>query len=426
MSRRAWTLILLSAGLGLVPEMMIARSMLLGGAVRFPASIHTAPLARDFLQFWGAGWLLDHGQAATLFHPAHFQAWVLARFPFLTGHYRWGYPPGMVLFMVPFGLLPPLAAWILWMLGGTIALASALGFVFGSRCLPALMLATLILPIYWDNFLVGQAMPWLAALTILGFGLLDRRPVLAGLAFGLLTVKPPLAMLAPVALLAAGAWRSIIAAAATAVVLAIFAAIAMPHAWPLFISRTMPEMTSYLQRPYLPTPSQAYMASPFYAAEGLHLTRRAAWLIQASVTLLAIAALWRLWRAPAPDPAARSARMAASAALCVVATPYAHVYDALAPSILLCAVLLKDARAAEGWTAVPAMIALWQPGWSLAFALAMGLPVLPWAAWLAIGCGIAFPGLIRWSALDRLEPVGAGTGGLHVESETVRERREGA
>jgi hypothetical protein len=420
MSRRCWILIGSAMLLGLIPEAMIAQRQLANG-------LPDALFERDFCQFWAAGWLVDHGQIGTLFHPARFQAWMVQRFPFLTGHYRWGYPPSMALLMAPLGILSPLAAWVVAMAGGIALLVMALGVVFGWRKLGLIALILLASPICWDTLLVGQNAFYTGALMALGFGLLDRRPLLAGIAFGLLAVKPPLALLAPVAMLAAGAWRGMIAATLTSLALAALAALVMPHAWPWFITHTMPEMTAYLQRPYLPTPSQAYMASPFYAAEGLRLPRRAAWLIQVTLSILAAAAMARLWRVRLEDQSGRHARMLSSAALCLVATPYSHVYDATGATALLCTMLVKHDGRMSVWLLAMALVALAQPGWSLTLAIAFPVPVFAWLAWLAIGCaGLPAVSLTNRLVWFRLKPVRAGAGGLHIEREAVRQRRESA
>jgi alpha-1,2-mannosyltransferase len=373
-------LIGLAMALGLIPEVMIAHSLLAANG------LPVALLKRDFCQFWAAGWLVDHGRIATLFYPIRFQAWVVQRFPFLTGHYRWGYPPGMALLMAPLGLVPPLAAWIIGMLGGIALLVLALGMVFGRHNLALTTLIMIASPVCWDTLLVGQNAFYTGALMVLGFGLMDRRPIWAGIALGLLTVKPPLGLLVPVALIAAGAWRSMIAALVSGLALASLAAIAMPDAWPLFIAHTMPDMTAYLQRPYLPTPSQAYMASPFYAAEGLHLPRRTVWLVQITLSVLAAAMMGQLWRIPIQN-SARHARILASAAFCLVATPYSHVYDAVGATALLCAVLVENHETIRPWMLG---LALAQPGWSLILAIGFHVPVFAWIVWLAIGCSLTY------------------------------------
>jgi alpha-1,2-mannosyltransferase len=53
-----------------------------------------------------------------------------------------------------------------------------------------------------------------------GLLLLSRQPILAGVLFGCLAFKPQLALVLPIALLAAGRWRTILAAGITAISLA--------------------------------------------------------------------------------------------------------------------------------------------------------------------------------------------------------------
>jgi alpha-1,2-mannosyltransferase len=65
----------------------------------------------------------------------------------------------------------------------------------------------------------------IAALIVIGVRLLERRPMLAGVVLGLLTVKPQFCLLVPVALLGLGQWRSLLAAACSAFVLAAVSAI---------------------------------------------------------------------------------------------------------------------------------------------------------------------------------------------------------
>ncbi len=70
-----------------------------------------------------------------------------------------------------------------------------------------------------------------AVLLIGGVTLLPRRPVLAGALFGLLGAIPQFAVLLPAALLGLGAWRSLKAAALTALALAPFSLLAPPSAF---------------------------------------------------------------------------------------------------------------------------------------------------------------------------------------------------
>ena len=75
-----------------------------------------------------------------------------------------------------------------------------------------------------------------AALLTAALALLRTKPILAGLLIGCLTIKPQLGLLIPVALVAGGHWRTIIAAAITTVALAIAAEILIsPGIWMAFI-----------------------------------------------------------------------------------------------------------------------------------------------------------------------------------------------
>ena len=132
-------------------------------------------------------------------------------------HYFWSYPPHILLFIWPFGLMPYLAAFALWSvmrlgrvpLGGgdrrgRAQASSVRRGRAGGR---------------GQSVLIGQNGFFLAALLIGGLINLDRRPLLAGMLFGILTIKPQLGLLLPVMLVLTGRWRVIAAAAATTLVL---------------------------------------------------------------------------------------------------------------------------------------------------------------------------------------------------------------
>ncbi|MBV40625.1 MAG: hypothetical protein CMM23_18540 [Rhodospirillaceae bacterium] len=74
----------------------------------------------------------------------------------------------------------------------------------------------LLAPSSFVNVFLGQNGFFTAALALSGFTLLPRRSILAGVMFGLLTFKPHLGIMIPIALLAMGNWRAIMAASLTA------------------------------------------------------------------------------------------------------------------------------------------------------------------------------------------------------------------
>ncbi len=66
---------------------------------------------------------------------------------------------------------------------------------------------------------------------------LDRRPALAGVCLGCLAYKPQLGIIVPLALAAAGRWRSFAVAAATVAILAGLATVAFGmDIWPAFMA----------------------------------------------------------------------------------------------------------------------------------------------------------------------------------------------
>jgi hypothetical protein len=97
----------------------------------------------------------------------------------------------------------------------------------------ALLLAALICPASAINAINGQAVFLVAALIVGGFGLLERRPWLGGLVLGLLTFKPQFCVLVPIALIAAGQWRALLASGVSA--LAMMIASGLMFGWDLWL-----------------------------------------------------------------------------------------------------------------------------------------------------------------------------------------------
>ena len=128
----------------------------------------------------------------------------------------WSYPPHLLLFTWPLALLPYATAYVLYSLAGFIlylAVASEGRWRAEHLLLPALAPAVIV------NIWCGQNGFFIAALLVGGLLQLDRRPVLAGVLFGALSIKPQLGVLLPVMLALTGRWRTMIAAAATILVL---------------------------------------------------------------------------------------------------------------------------------------------------------------------------------------------------------------
>ncbi|MGH7088985.1 MAG: glycosyltransferase family 87 protein, partial [Stellaceae bacterium] len=176
------------------------------------------PIYTDFGFFWMAGLQVLHGHTAALYDPgelAKLQAVLFQPANFL--YVNWAYPPTFLLILGPLALLPYPIAFIVWDAATLSGCLTVVFLIVRRRTAIALALAA---PFTAWNFLAAQN-GFLTAF-FLGGSLLfvERRPALAGVFIGCLTYKPQFGILFPVALFAAGKWRTILSAAATAALLA--------------------------------------------------------------------------------------------------------------------------------------------------------------------------------------------------------------
>ncbi|NTW56048.1 MAG: DUF2029 domain-containing protein [Chlorobiaceae bacterium] len=171
------------------------------------------PLGYDFIAFWAASHLALAGHARDAFSiPQLFNTQQLA-VPASTSVYAWFYPPAFYLVVLPLALLPYTAAYWVFMLStlGTYILVLR-RIVKGNTA----MWCIAAFPGVWVNFLIGQNAFLTAALAAAALLSIERRALMSGLLIGLLAaIKPHLALLFPVALIAIGAWRTLLTAALT-------------------------------------------------------------------------------------------------------------------------------------------------------------------------------------------------------------------
>ncbi|MBM3487054.1 MAG: DUF2029 domain-containing protein [Alphaproteobacteria bacterium] len=171
------------------------------------------PLGYDFITFWAASFLALAGEPANAYGLDHILAAEQAAVPTLWAIYLWHYPPTFFLVVLPFVLLPYLAAYAVFQLATFACLAVVI-----RRILPGglVLLALVALPGTYVNAFHGQNGFLTGAFLGLALVLLDRRPVVAGIVIGLLALKPHWGILLPVLLVATRAWPAFIAAAITA------------------------------------------------------------------------------------------------------------------------------------------------------------------------------------------------------------------
>ena len=288
-------------------------------------------LGRDFLNTWMGGRSAFFGGPAPWFdlrvYNEALQHMLGTDYP---EHY-WSYPPHLMLFIWPFGLMPYLPAYIAWCAVGVALYLFACSSVVPRERLMFLAVA----PGIAVCIFFGQNGFYTAALLIGGLLCLDRRPVLAGVLFGILTIKPQMGMLLPVVLLLERRWVTIASAVATTAVLVV--ATAMLFGWNIwfeFWQKVVPQ-----QQALMTTGGgvlYAVISSVFYGGRLWDFPLNVDWAMQWFVSALAFGAvIWTYWKPRDP---------ALSLALLITATflftPYILNYDMVVFGFVI--VLLRD------------------------------------------------------------------------------------
>jgi hypothetical protein len=325
---------------------------------------HIAVLAlatshRDFFAIWSwARFEIEH-PAALIYNHAAQHAFLLSLDPTFPSTTPFPYPPLYLLLIRPLGWLPFPVAEAVWIEATLLAYIVAV-------CAPAwrrqIMLLALLAPATAINISYGQNGFLTAALMIGGIRLAPSWPFAGGVLLGLLAYKPQFGLLVGIALVAAGLWRTALAAALTvaaAVAASLFAFGLDPWtAW----ANSMPDFVAFLDSdrthflPLMPTALANVLA--------LGGSDRLAEGIQFAATAAAATAVWFAFKraakayhpstiSPAPrggnDWAAGEGRAAVLATASILASPYAFVYDL---TLVAAAVVFV---VAEYWTTLSAM-----------------------------------------------------------------------
>lgn len=311
-----------------------------GGAVYLVATSHGLidfqgrPLGTDFASFYAAGTYVLDGNANAPFDQAAHYARQQALFGAATPYYAWLYPPFFLFIAGALALMPYLLALIVWQ-GATFALY-LLAIRAIIRTAPAArgpnhlwLLLAIAYPAVFINLGHGQNGFLTAALFAAALVTLERRPVLAGMLFGLLVYKPQFGLLIPLALLASGRWRAIMAAGATVAVLALATLAAFgPEVWSAFLASSKIARTVLLESGEVGWHKLVSVLSWVRMWGG---SINAAYAIHGFVALVAAAAVVWLWRSPTRYPL-KAAGLTVAA---IVAALHSHDYDLmlLAPAL---------------------------------------------------------------------------------------------
>jgi len=276
------------------------------------------PIANDFVNVAAAGRLaLDGAPAAAYDWPTHKQAEVRVLGRDFAGYYGWHYPPTFLFIAAALATLPFLIAALVSLLATLAAYVAALWSILGRSGI----FVALGFPAALWNVTAGQNGFLTAALIGGTLGLLERRPVFAGICLGLLTYKPQFGLLFPFALIADRRWLTIGVAAATAIGLAALS-------WAAFGSASWQAFAHWLPITGRIVLGEGHadfgrLQSAFGLVRAHGGGETLAWMVQAATSVTLAAAIVWLWRSRAPF----DLKAAALAAATLVATPYVYMYD---------------------------------------------------------------------------------------------------
>ncbi len=275
--------------------------------------------------------LLDGPRFTAVLNATH-AAWLRTKLVF----HPWVYPPYTLLLALPFALLPWIASYVGFQLLSLAGLLLALR-PWSPPGTPRTMLlaGVLLCPATAFTLGAGQNSFFSAALAVGGIYLLPRRPLISGCLLGLLAFKPQLAIMVPVALVAAGAWPTIAAAAATVIALLlaslIVPGVAVWRGWLHLFLGPDPAFHTWVNE------GRLHGQSVFTCLHLLGVPDRFANFGQLAAIAAAAACVWTAFRRPIP-PAEKLAVL-----LCAMILAAAHVgnYDAIMLGIAAMLVLVQ-------------------------------------------------------------------------------------
>jgi alpha-1,2-mannosyltransferase len=203
------------------------------------------PIGSDFSSFYAAGSLVLDGRANDVYDMALHYAREQQMFGAATPYYGWLYPPIFLLVATPLALMPYPLALAVWQIGTFALYLSVIGAIVrkmhqrGTAIGPIWLPIAAGFPAVFVNLGHGQNGFLTAGLFGAALLALPTRPVISGVLFGLLAYKPQFALVVPIALLAAGQWRTVVAAGITVMALVAVTSLAFgANLWLAFAAST--------------------------------------------------------------------------------------------------------------------------------------------------------------------------------------------
>ncbi|WP_197337900.1 glycosyltransferase family 87 protein [Ralstonia solanacearum] len=235
----------------------------------------------------------------------------------------WLYPPTFLLVVLPLALLSFWPSYLLAMLATGAFYVKATLRLLGDRVAPQHQAWITVVgsPAVFVTVLMGQNSMLTAGLAATAVAWLDKRPVLAGVAIGLLAIKPQLAVLFPVVLIVARAWKTLASAAVTAITFGgVSIAVCGWKTVPAFIASVR-----WAQANMIDDGGAAWYVMPTFLAAaravGIGVTG-AHWVQMLAAVLAVVAVVYVWWRTQ--DTGLRIAMLATATMLM---SPYLRVYE---------------------------------------------------------------------------------------------------
>jgi len=312
-----------------------------------PGSIglnHIAP-GTDWMVFYGAVrsaltghlQLIMNGDDFTAYLNRTFASWLSKPLEFRP----WFYPPSFLVLLLPFAPLGLVGSYVAFQLasGGFLAAALDRGGTDAATRRYAIA-AVLISPAASNNMVDGQCAFLVAALMVAGVRLIEARPILAGAVLGLLSFKPQFFLLVPIALIALDQWRSLIAAAASALALVVLSALIFGiDLWTWWVPQAVANLTS--PDPKWVEYGRIWGNSVWACAVLLGLPTRVASLLQLAALAGGAIATFVAFRSPLATDRKLSVLLAAA----VLAAPHSGPYDVVLPVVAVALWLAGEAKA---------------------------------------------------------------------------------
>jgi alpha-1,2-mannosyltransferase len=299
------------------------------------ADTDPAATSSDFVSFYAAGKLALMGAPQLAYdQAAHYMAQEAVTLP--GAPYQFFFYPPIFLFLCE------ALAWLPYALAYAAFQLLTLGlFIMTMRAVlreqgGAWFYPILAFPAVFWNIGLGQN-AFLTASLFAAFSLnLTRRPVLAGVMLGLLSYKPHFGLLAPIALMAGGHWRTFLAAAVTVGGLILLSGTAFGwQTWVAYLSAFAGSNDVYASGRI----DYAGMVTLFGAARLLGFAAWPAYSLQIVMGALMAGVVWLTWRRRLSLPLRISVLLTAT----MLAVPMALLYDKMTALVAI-GWLIREAR----------------------------------------------------------------------------------